>query len=115
MDHSGRSFESDSPFEIAADSCSRMPKWNWRPSRVSGSKAFAPSRPTAFEPVRSAAPGSSQGTLAATAFSTLFEALRVARPFSSASKLGMSASQPSGSSRRCIASRWAAASGSSLA
>jgi hypothetical protein len=41
------------------------------------------------------------------------EALRVARPFSSGSKLGSSESQLSGSSRRCIASMCAAFSGSS--
>ena len=39
--------------------------------------------------MRSAEPASSQGTCAAIAFSTLLEALRVAMPFSSGSKLGM--------------------------
>ena len=39
--------------------------------------------------MRSAEPASSQGTRSAIAFSTLFEALRVASPFSSASKLGI--------------------------
>ncbi len=70
-----------------------------------GSKDWPSSKATEFDPVRSAAPTRSQGTLAATAFSTLFEALRVAIPFSSGSKIGSSASHPSGNSRRCISSR----------
>ena len=51
--------------------------------------------------MRSAEPASSQGSRSPIAFSTWFEALRVAIPFSSASKEGIAASQPSGSSRRC--------------
>jgi hypothetical protein len=70
--------------------------------RLSGSKLSSPSRPTEVEPVRSAEPASSQGTRSAIAFSTLFDAFRVAIPSSSAAKEGISASQPSGSSRRCI-------------
>ena len=56
--------------------------------------------------MRSAEPLSSHGTFAAIAFWTWFEALRVAIPFASASNDGMSRSQPSGSSRRCIAPIW---------
>ena len=75
-----------------------------RPERSSGAKVPAPSksRPLAAEPVRSAEPLRSHGTRGAIAFSTSFDALRVAIPPGSASKLGISASQPSGSSRRCI-------------
>ena len=88
MDHSGRSFESERPLERAAEPCSRIPRWIWRPARLSGSKFSAPSRPTEVEPVRSAEPASSHGTRSAIAFSTLFEALRVAIPFSSALEAG---------------------------
>src|ERR1044072_4166515 len=70
---------------------------------------------TEVESVRSAEPASSQGSCRATAFSTLLEALRVAVPFSSGSKLGISASHPAGSSRLCIASISAARSGLSFA
>ena len=74
-----------------------------------GSKSFAPSTSlsrTEVESVRSAEPLISQGTRGAIAFCTWFEALRVARPLRSHSKNGMSRSQPSGSSRRCIAPIW---------
>ena len=59
--------------------------------------------PTEVEPVRSAEPLIIQGTSGAIAFCTWFDALRVAIPFASASNVGMSRSQPSGSSRRCMA------------
>ena len=74
----------------------------------------APSKvePLAVEPVRSAEPLRSHGTRGAIAFSTWLDALRVAIPSGSASKLGISASQPSGSSRRCIWSICAASAGS---
>ena len=49
----------------------------------------------------------------ATAFSTAFDALRVAMSPSLGSKLGISASHPSGSSRRCISSTCDASSGAS--
>ncbi len=65
--------------------------------------------------MRSAEPASSQGRRSPIAFSTCCEALRVAIPFSSASKLGMPASQPSGRSRFCWASISAARSGFSPA
>ena len=67
-----------------------------RPARLSGWKDSESSSSTEVEPVRSAEPERSQGTFAAIAFSTLFDALRVAMPFSSASKLGISASATNG-------------------
>ncbi len=44
----------------------------------------------------------SQGTFLATAFWTFEEESRPATPFSSAGKVGMSLSQPSGSCRCCM-------------
>ena len=90
MDQSGRSFESESPLRDRRRLVLADPEVELAAGAVVGLEvASAPSSPTEVEPVRSAEPASSHGTRAATAFSTWFDALRVAIPFSSGSKLGM--------------------------
>ena len=66
---------------------------------------------TEVESVRSAEPATSHGIRAAIAFCTLLDALRVAIPLLVGLEAGDVGVQPSGSSRRCIASSSAACSG----
>ena len=85
--------------------CSRMPKWRLRPRWLPAWKSPAPSNVSRVlvDGARSAAPPISHGTFLATAFSTFPEESRVAIPLASGAKGGTSLSQPSGSSRCCIA------------
>jgi hypothetical protein len=112
-DQYGRTFVRDIPFEIAADACSRIPKWKLRPERSSAWKSPAPSNVSRVlvDGARSAAPPSSHGTFRAIAFSTWAELSRLAIPLGSAGNSGISPSHPSGSSRRWIRRSSSARSG----
>src|SRR5664279_1541132 len=111
----GRTPDTDIPFRIEPMACSRMPKWKFRPEYSSRSK-LPPSLIRVFvDGARSAAPPISHGTFLATAFSTLEFDSRVATPLASAEKVGMSLSQPCGSSRLAIRSHCLANSGHTLA
>ena len=76
-------------------SCGRR---SWPASK---SPTSANSSSVLVEGARSAEPPSSQGTCLATWLSTLPDEARLAMPLASAGKGLMSASQPSGNSRRC--------------
>ena len=67
-----RSLVSAMPLAMAAEACSRMPKWRLRPDRSSGWKSPAPSKMSRVlvEGDRSAEPPRSQGTAWATVLST---------------------------------------------
>ena len=104
---SGRSFESESPLRdrrrlVLADPVVELAAAAVAGLEVAGARRT--SSRTEVESVRSAEPVTQPGhPLGDRVLDLRCEALRVAIPFSSASKLGISASQPSGSSRRCIA------------
>ena len=91
--------------------CSRMPKCSVRPywwpgkafePRSSGRKLGSPSIVVLLLSARSAEPPHSSGSTGARALSTSPLALRVATPFSLASKLGSACAQPSGRRRDCM-------------
>ena len=118
------------PELIAAIACSRTPKWRLRPrvapfaadrplavgdlrSPGSGSRP-APLSAVSVEGLRSAEPPMSSGTRAAIALMTFPPAERVASGLSAVVKVGMSASQPFGSSPAITRSNSAARSGWAL-
>ncbi len=85
--------------------CSRMPKCRVRPyswpgnisvAFAAGTKLGSPFIVVLLDPARSAEPPHSSGMTGASAVSTSPDALRVAIPFSSASKDGIAWSRPSG-------------------
>src|SRR5580765_3371146 len=92
----GRTFDSDIPLQMAVIACSRMPKWKLRPPYEPASKSPAPSKVSRVfvEGKRSAAPPISHGTVWHTAFSTLPEESRVARPLGSAGEGASDLSPP---------------------
>ena len=88
--------------------CSRMPKWKFRPPRLSAWKSPAPSnvRRVLVEGARSADAADQPGhVLRATAFSTLPDASRVASPLGRRGTSAIPCPSPSGSSRRLHAVR----------
>src|SRR6267154_552953 len=88
----------------------RPPYWPGR-----NSPAHDGSRLVLLDLARSADPPMNHGIFLAIAFSVLPELSRVPMPLASAGKVGMSLSQPVGSSRACILARLAARSGNCLA
>src|SRR6266567_2111305 len=84
-----------SPFRTAPIPCSRTPKWMLRAPQLPTATSPPFLNTTFVEPARSAEPPISSGNFAATAFSTLPDAARVAWA-SVGAKAGRSASHASG-------------------
>ena len=108
------------PFMMAPMPCSRMPKCSTRPAsgspvhwsveRLSGMKDEASSIVVLLDSARSAEPPHSSGITPATALITAPDALRVATPLGSASKVGSASASPTGSARVCMRSKVATTS-----